>query len=949
MNLATKALRKTENRPRSPKLACAFFGFGCGCDGLRVSAAALLIPTAAIGIFLLAGASAAVAGQATLVETIETSQFGSPDPAGITYIASSDSLLISDSEVDEMLALFTGDNLFEITLSGFLLNAFSTLSFPSAEPTGVTFKPSNGHLFFSDDDAKKIFELDPGPDGFYYTSDDIVTSFDTRDFLSFDPEGIAAADISVAETVCSVSTKDAYFREDAPDHNFGSRSDFEVKPDAGTRHHSVVEFDLSAIPADSEIVSSFLQLWEENERDDQTIHVHRVTSGWVESEVSWDQRSAGIPWTTPGGDFDATVLGSFEPNVDEEDREVDVTGATRDWVDGAFANYGLLLRSTGANGEVRFKSREEGDEEKRPLLCVTYESAPERGALFIANGEINPEVFRVTPGSNGFFDGVPPLGDDVATSFDVGSDGFTDIEGIAFNSANGHLYVVGKPSTSLGEYTIDGTLVRTLDISAANPRKPAGLTFAPGSSDPSVMNIYIADRRIDNNQDPNENDGQVYEMSLPGVTPNNEAPTTDAGSDQTISLGDGVALNGTVLDDGLPNPPGVVTTTWRQVSGPGTVGFTDAVAVDTAASFSSAGTYVLRLAANDDGWVTSDDVTITVLGTGGESVAEVRVASGSDDAEERLSGDMRTTSNDLAMVLTDSNEHSYVGLRFEGVAVPRRSEIVKAYVQFQADESHDVPTFLAIQGEAADDAASFETTDFNLSDRPKTVAAVDWGTYPGQSIPEWVRGEAGPDQQTSDISAVIQEIVNGPGWYSGNALALFISSQVSGQGRRVAESADGHPAAALLHVEYIEPIFPEPPCSVVGEGELTIGGRGKELKWRITNTDGSTVTIDSITIGWPESVNGALREAKLGRPKIFNRDVSSPALIDAFIGKASQKHGKASQKHGKASLKHGRVSTRQLDPGEHQQLKFKFANKIDTSQSAYSIQVEFAEGCSLNF
>src|SRR5256885_11439668 len=36
--------------------------------------------------------------------------------------------------------------------------------------------PTNGHLFFSDDDLLKVFEVDLGPDGVYGTADDRVTS-----------------------------------------------------------------------------------------------------------------------------------------------------------------------------------------------------------------------------------------------------------------------------------------------------------------------------------------------------------------------------------------------------------------------------------------------------------------------------------------------------------------------------------------------------------------------------------------------------------------------------------------------------------------------------------------------------------------------------------------------------------------------------------------------------
>ena len=60
-------------------------------------------------------------------------------------------------------------------------------------------------------------------------------------------------------------------------------------------------------------------------------------------------------------------------------------------------------------------------------------------------------------------------------------------------------------------------------------------------------------------------------------------------------------------------------------------------------------------------------------------------------------------------------------------------------------------------------------------------------------------GEAGVVQQTVDISAIIQEIVNQGGWASGNSLALIIT----GSGKRVAESFDGDPnGAAELHVEF---------------------------------------------------------------------------------------------------------------------------------------------------
>jgi len=92
----------------------------------------------------------------------------------------------------------------------------------------------------------------------------------------------------------------------------------------------------------------------------------------------------------------------------------------------------------------------------------------------------------------------------------------------------------------------------------------------------------------------------------------NLAPVVDAGPDQTIYLPDDASLDGTVTDDGLPDPPATVTTTWSKQSGPGTVTFDDASLIDAAAQFSEAGEYVLRLTADDSDLNAFDEVIITV-------------------------------------------------------------------------------------------------------------------------------------------------------------------------------------------------------------------------------------------------------------------------------------------------------------------------------------------------
>ncbi len=94
--------------------------------------------------------------------------------------------------------------------------------------------------------------------------------------------------------------------------------------------------------------------------------------------------------------------------------------------------------------------------------------------------------------------------------------------------------------------------------------------------------------------------------------PVNQAPTVNAGVDQTLTLPNSASLLGTASDDGLPNPPATVTVTWSQVSGPATATFGNANSLSTTASFTTAGVYVLRLTASDTLLSATDDIEITV-------------------------------------------------------------------------------------------------------------------------------------------------------------------------------------------------------------------------------------------------------------------------------------------------------------------------------------------------
>lgn len=176
----------------------------------------------------------------------------------------------------------------------------------------------------------------------------------------------------------------------------------------------------------------------------------------------------------------------------------------------------------------------------------------------------------------------------------------------------------------------------------------------------------------------------------------------------------------------------------------------------------------------------------------GVVVAEMRVSTDTDDAEEYADGDMYLDSSDLELGFEGSNAQT-IGIRFRNTMIPRGVTITNAYIQFQTDETDSSPANFLIQGQDADDAAGFSSTPYDITSRQRTSASVAWTPAAWTQV-----GAAGAEQRTPDLKAILQEMVNRPGW-AGDDLAFIIT----GTGERTAESYKGNASAApLLHVEW---------------------------------------------------------------------------------------------------------------------------------------------------
>jgi hypothetical protein len=137
-----------------------------------------------------------------------------------------------------------------------------------------------------------------------------------------------------------------------------------------------------------------------------------------------------------------------------------------------------------------------------------------------------------------------------------------------------------------------------------------------------------------------------------------------------------------------------------------------------------------------------------------------------------------------------------------------------------------------------------------------------------------VKSEAGPDQQTPDLAAVIQEIVDRPGWTTGNSLVLL----VTGSGQRIAESFDGKPSAApLLHLEYGVQGNQLPVVDAGPDQTFTLPTTTAQLAGSVTD-DGLPVPPGDVVATWTQ---------KSGPPGVVFADPNDPTTQATFPGTGS--------------------------------------------------------------
>jgi hypothetical protein len=96
---------------------------------------------------------------------------------------------------------------------------------------------------------------------------------------------------------------------------------------------------------------------------------------------------------------------------------------------------------------------------------------------------------------------------------DLSRYGAVNPEGVAYYAKRNALLVVDNDSKAVYELTRSGSLINKISIAVASPRHAAGIALAPASDGSGRTDMYIVDRGVDNDTNPSENDGRLYELS----------------------------------------------------------------------------------------------------------------------------------------------------------------------------------------------------------------------------------------------------------------------------------------------------------------------------------------------------------------------------------------------------------------------------------------------------
>jgi dienelactone hydrolase len=166
-----------------------------------------------------------------------------------------------------------------------------------------------------------------------------------------------------------------------PTVNHGADGDLHIKGDGPQR--DLLRFELAQhLPPGAQVTSAALWLHVTSQPTVATIRVaaYRILQPWLAGEATWDQASAGVPWSgggCEGSSRSANAAGSADVNQAPGGQvALDVTSAVQAWAANPATNLGLLLKGELGAATYWFAGSDYPTGDYRPKLVVIYEGDP---------------------------------------------------------------------------------------------------------------------------------------------------------------------------------------------------------------------------------------------------------------------------------------------------------------------------------------------------------------------------------------------------------------------------------------------------------------------------------------------------------------------------------------------------------------------------------------------
>ncbi len=304
-------------------------------------------------------------------------------------------------------------------------------------------------------------------------------------------------------------------------NNYGTSKTLDVGKTTNQRR-SIFYFNVSEIPNNAIVQSAIFSAYRENgdRGANLTISAYPLTNSWVENQVSWNNKSTGNAWTTPGGDYGSLLATTAVPATKAFYNWNIGASGVQSWLTNSANNRGILLRQniTTLDKRHQFTSKENTKTPLfRPKLSITYilpepcTAIPNRAPL------ANPNVATVMNGQSVV---ISPLSND------------GDVD------AGNTLTINGVSSISGGSATFtNSTVTYTANISAIVPRTERliyRISDGNGGLDSAYIYITVTNAPSTANRDNASTNSSVM-VSIP-VTSNDSDPEGGAITNPTITI-----------------------------------------------------------------------------------------------------------------------------------------------------------------------------------------------------------------------------------------------------------------------------------------------------------------------------------------------------------------------------------------------------------------------------